>query len=193
MRSKLADLVMERALAYGVGLAWQDEIDRINVLNATFRAMARAIFALAARLPEPAADILLPPLLIDGNRIIPEEQWQSRTEDFSAKALAWEHYLSLPPCPLPARAPFLLEQHAVVNGDTLVPSISAASVLAKTVRDGIMEGLDASYPGYGIARHKGYGTKEHLAALAKKGPCQLHRKTFRGVRPEERQMRLIRS
>jgi ribonuclease HII len=185
-RGKLAGLVAQQALAYGVGLIWQDEIDRINILNATFRAMSRAVFALAAKL----GDVSLPPLLIDGNKTIPAQQWHSCT-GISAGVPAWEQYLPLPSSPLPSHAPLLPEQHAVVDGDALVPSISAASVLAKTVRDGIMERLDAFYPGYGIARHKGYGTKEHLDALAEKGPCALHRKTFRGVRSEGGQFRLI--
>jgi len=168
-RKRLAGLVADEALAYGVGLAWQGEIDSINILNATFRAMSRAVFALAKRLPE---SVMLPLLLIDGNKTIPGEQWQSCTSGTSAEVRAWEEYLP--------------GQRAIVGGDALVPSISAASVLAKTVRDGLMERLDALYPGYGMARHKGYGTKEHLAALAEKGPCRLHRKTFRGVRPDER-------
>jgi len=187
-RNQLAALVKEQALAYGFGLIWQDEIDSINILNATYRAMSRAVFALAAKLSG-SADVSLPPLLIDGNRTIPEKHWQNCAEGISAEASTWEQYLPLPL--LPSRAPALPEQHAVVDGDALIPSISAASVLAKTVRDGLMKRLDACYPGYGIARHKGYGTKEHLAALAVKGPCPLHRKTFRGVRLEERQLGLF--
>jgi ribonuclease HII len=191
-RNKLAALVEEQALAYGVGLIWQDEIDSINILNATFRAMSRAVFALAAKLSGSAVrDVALPPLLVDGNKTIPEKHWQNCAEGIHLSALAWDHYLPLWVSPLPSGAPALPEQHAVVDGDALIPSISAASVLAKTVRDGLMERLDTVYPGYGIARHKGYGTKEHLDALAAKGPCPLHRKTFRGVRPEERQLRLL--
>jgi len=189
-RNQLAALVKEQALAYGFGLIWQDEIDSINILNATFRAMSRAVFALAAKLSG-SSDGFLPPLLIDGNKTIPEKHWQNCAEGISAGTLAWEQHLPLPACLLPARALALPEQHAVVDGDALIPSISAASVLAKTIRDGLMERLDAVYPGYGLARHKGYGTKEHLAALAAKGPCPLHRMTFRGVRPEERQLSLI--
>jgi len=185
VRGKLAGLVAQQALAYGVGLIWQDEIDRINILNATFRAMARAVFALAEKLHAVSAigDVSLPPLLIDGNKTIPAQQWHSCIGGIS---VALEQYLPLPACKMPSSAPLLPEQHAVVDGDALIPSISAASVLAKTVRDGLMERLDVLYPGYGIARHKGYGTKEHLDALAEKGPCALHRKTFRGVRPQER-------
>ena len=190
-RKKLAGLVTGEAVAYGLGLVWQDEIDNINILNATFRAMSRAVFSLAAKLPGASArGFSLQPLVIDGNKVIPEGQWQSCADGIPAGALAWEQYLPLPVSLFPSRIPPLPEQHAVVGGDALVSSVSAASVLAKTVRDGLMERLDAFYPGYGIARHKGYGTKEHLAALIEKGPSQLHRKTFRGVRPEARQLRM---
>lgn len=84
------------------------------------------------------------------------------------------------------------EQRAIVDGDALVPSISAASVLAKTFRDGLLTRLDRRWPVYGFARHKGYGTKEHREALAVHGPCPLHRLDFRGVlpRPDQEQGRL---
>ena len=72
-------------------------------------------------------------------------------------------------------------QHAVVDGDARMLSIAAASVLAKVVRDRIMERLDRVWPGYGFARHKGYGTKEHLEALERLGPCALHRYSFTPV------------
>ena len=191
-RSALAGQVTAQAVSYGLGLAWQDEIDEVNILNATFRAMSRAVLSLAARVTATACRPFdLPVLVIDGNRTIPLVQWEGCAAGIAPGALAWEQYLPLPVCMLPSRVPTLPEQCAVVGGDALVPSVSAASILAKTVRDGIMERLDAFYPGYGLAGHKGYGTREHLAALAEKGPCPLHRKTFRGVVPEPRQLRLF--
>jgi len=71
---------------------------------------------------------------------------------------------------------------AIVDGDAHVPVISAASIIAKTVRDALMIDACAGYPGYGFAKHKGYGTPEHLAALARLGPCVLHRTSFKPVR-----------
>jgi len=71
---------------------------------------------------------------------------------------------------------------AVVDGDKTVPAIGAASILAKTHRDAILMDLDERYPGYGLARHKGYGTREHLAALARLGPTPIHRRSFAPVR-----------
>jgi ribonuclease HII len=70
---------------------------------------------------------------------------------------------------------------AIVQGDRTVPAISAASILAKTVRDALLVELDARHPGYGLARNKGYGTAEHLAALGLLGPSPIHRRSFAPV------------
>ncbi len=80
----------------------------------------------------------------------------------------------LPDLPCPGQA--------VVGGDARVPAISAASILAKVARDREMERLDRRHPGYGFARHKGYPTREHLAALERLGPCPAHRRSFAPVR-----------
>lgn len=96
-------------------------------------------------------------LLVDGNRAIPE------------------HLVDCIP------------QSLVVDGDRKVRAISAASILAKTFRDRIMAKLDARYPGYGFAAHKGYATRDHYAALERLGPCRIHRKGFRGVAPEPKE------
>lgn len=159
-REALAVAVKRHALCWRVGLSWPDEIDSVNILNATFRAMSRAVSRL--KFPGPP-----PPLVIDGNHIIRRKCWLAVTDR-----------------PLP-------DQTAVIDGDALVPAISAASVLAKTFRDKLMAKLDARHPGYGFAAHKGYGTKEHREAIKTLGACPLHRKTFRGVRPEEQQLTLF--
>ncbi len=72
-------------------------------------------------------------------------------------------------------------QKAVVDGDALCASVAAASILAKVTRDRLMVSLNATYPAYGFAQHKGYGTREHLEALRMHGPCPIHRRTFRPV------------
>jgi ribonuclease HII len=77
-----------------------------------------------------------------------------------------------------------------VRGDSLEPAISAASILAKTARDAEMLALDARFPGYGFARHKGYPTPDHLEALARLGPCKIHRLSFAPVRAATAQRRL---
>ena len=75
-----------------------------------------------------------------------------------------------------------LEGEAIVGGDGKVPSISAASIIAKTTRDAFMERMDTLYPGYEFARHKGYGTEVHRERLREFGPCDLHRRSFAPVR-----------
>lgn len=138
-REALAPLIRERALAWAVGIATVEEIDRLNILHATMLAMRRAVEGLA-----------VPPdqVLIDGNRVPPG--------------------LSVP-------------ARAIVGGDASEAAISAASILAKTGRDHEMMALAALYPQYGIARHKGYPTAEHLAALRAHGPSPIHRRSFAPV------------
>lgn len=138
-REALSLVIRERAWAYALGRAEVDEIDRLNILNASLLAMARAFHALSVR-PRQA--------LVDGNR-----------------------------CPaLPCRA------DAIVGGDALVAAISAASILAKVTRDREMVALDARFPAYGFARHKGYPTREHLQSLRRVGACSEHRRSFGPVR-----------
>lgn len=134
-REKLYDEIIAHAVSYGIAEASVEEIDALNILEATLLAMRRAIAKL-----DPAPDFAL----IDGNV----------DRDF----------------PLPARA--------VVGGDAKVAEIAAASILAKVTRDRMCLDLDAAYPVYGIAGHKGYGTKAHMDALRKYGPAPIHRKQF---------------
>jgi ribonuclease HII len=155
-REELALRVRSCAAAWGIGLAWPWEIDRINILQATFRAMLRAARRCAPSFPSASFE-----LCIDGPYRIPS-------------------FLFTPPVwrwPAP-------RQTAVVRGDALVPDISAASILAKCFRDRLMLALARRWSGYGFERHKGYGTAEHLRALADKGPCRMHRLSFRPLRRE---------
>ncbi|WP_446424712.1 ribonuclease HII [Mailhella sp.] len=159
-RDRLAAEIRQLAVGWGIGLAWMDEIARINILQASLMAMTRAVAAMRVRMKAEGA--VPARLLIDGTQIVPPLYFRK---------------FGIP-------AP---EQEAVVDGDALVPAISAASVLAKTFRDDLMVKLDARWPDYGFARHKGYGTKEHREALAKFGPCPLHRLDFHGVLPPKKQ------
>lgn len=138
-RDALAPCIRARALAWAVAFATVEEIDRLNILQATMLAMQRAVAALQLAPTE---------ALIDGNRC--------------------------PRLPCPARA--------IVGGDAKVHSISAASILAKTERDAEMLRLDARFPNYGFAQHKGYPTRAHLALLREHGPCPIHRRSFAPVR-----------
>lgn len=138
-RESLFDEIAQSAVAWAIGRAEVEEIDRLNILQASLLAMQRAVRALSV-LPGRA--------LIDGNR-----------------------------CPaLPC------DSEAVVGGDATVPSISAASIMAKVTRDREMGQLHERHPGYGFDRHKGYPTRQHLEALASYGPCPVHRRSFAPVR-----------
>ena len=139
-REALYPLIVERALAWRIEFVEADEIDALNILQATLAGMRRALLALA-----PAAEFAL----IDGNRL--------------PRAL-----------PCPARA--------IVGGDAIAPSISAASILAKVTRDRILVEYETRWPGYGFARHKGYPAPAHLEALRQLGPCPEHRRSFAPVR-----------
>ncbi|WP_448509375.1 ribonuclease HII [Immundisolibacter sp.] len=80
------------------------------------------------------------------------------------------------------RPPGLPQAETIIGGDALIPAISAASIVAKVMRDTELVALDARHPGYGLARHKGYPTAQHLAALARLGPAACHRRSFGPVR-----------
>lgn len=137
-RKTLLAVIRERALAFGVGLAAVDEIDRINIYQAALLACLRAVGALGLR-PDH--------VLVDGRRI-------------------------------PALA---LPQTRIVGGDRKSFCIAAASIVAKVERDRIMCEYDRRFPGYGFARHKGYCTAEHLAAVERLGPSPIHRTSFAPV------------
>ena len=142
-RETLDARIRERALAYSVVAVEVEEIDRINILQASLVGMSRALRALT-RVPDIA--------LIDGNQ-------------------------------LPRELPCLA--HAIVDGDALEPAISAASILAKVARDAHMRELDARFPGYDFAVHKGYATAAHRAALERLGPCAQHRRSFMPMKQME--------
>ena len=155
-REKLAPLIHQCAVAWGLGVVWPARIDAINILQATFEAMSRAVRCLRHA---PAQ------LLIDGNKTLPRE----------VLTLHWgkTHSAALP------------AQRYIIGGDAIEPAISAASILAKTYRDTLMTHMEKRWPGYGFAIHKGYGTEDHYQALRRLGPCPQHRLTFRGVLPEK--------
>ena len=138
-RDRLAGVIRERALAWAVAYAEVEEIDRLNILQATLLAMQRAVLSLKIR----------PHLVqVDG--------------------------LYCPKTGIPSRA--------IVKGDSKVAAISAASILAKTARDELMQELHGRYPHYGFDSHKGYPTAAHLLALREHGVSNVHRKSFRPVR-----------
>ena len=138
-REHLYEKIFAEAQGVGIGIVGQEEIDRINILQATLKAMAQAIGNLS-----PSPDFIL----IDGLQGV---------------------ILPIP-------------QKPIRKGDQLSNSIAAASIIAKVTRDRMMLECHQKYPQYNFARHKGYGTREHRRAIEKFGVCELHRKTFRGVK-----------
>lgn len=134
-REALLPRILEAATAVGIGSIPAEDIDRINILEATKRAMWEAVAAMAAQ-PDY--------VLVD-----------------AVQGLG---------LPMPTQP--------IIHGDALSYLIAAASIVAKQTRDAYMIEMDAQYPGYGFAKHKGYGTPEHRAAIKALGPCPLHRMTF---------------
>lgn len=137
-REWLFDEIRAKALCCSIAQASVEEIERLNILQATLLAMKRAVEGLRLTPKK---------VLVDGNR-------------------------------LPVLS---MMAEAIVQGDALVPAISAASILAKVHRDRWCATMDLAYPQYGFSKHKGYGTAQHLAALQLHGACPEHRKTFRPV------------
>ncbi|HWR18933.1 MAG TPA: ribonuclease HII [Clostridia bacterium] len=136
-REALYPIIKERAIAFGIGTADEQEIDGLNILNATKLAFQRAYQSMAF----PCTTILVDAvkgLMIDA------------------------------------------EQVPLIHGDAISYLIAAASILAKVERDNYMKELDTLYPQYGFKEHKGYGTKKHIEALKKYGPCPAHRRSFIG-------------
>lgn len=138
-REILASEISEKSRAWAIGRAEFDEIDDLNILQASLLAMSRAVNSLRIQ-PDY--------VMVDGLH-----------------------------CPV-------LEYNveAVVRGDSIIPEISAASIIAKVARDNEMIAMDSKYPGYGFARHKGYPTREHLLALEELGVSAIHRRSYAPVR-----------
>ncbi|MCW5554358.1 MAG: ribonuclease HII [Verrucomicrobiae bacterium] len=132
-------------IRFGIATVDAAVIDRINILQATHRAMNEAL----ARL-RPAPEHVL----VDGRPV---------------KSMRFP-------------------QTAIVKGDSLSYTVAAASVLAKVTRDRMMVEFDRQFPGYGFAEHKGYGTPQHLAAIAKLGPCPIHRRSFAPLKPDQSEL-----
>ena len=135
-RNVLFEEIKKKAFSYGIGIVDAKTIDEINILQATFLAMRKALEQLSVK-----PDLVL----VDGNHTIPNLQ---------------------------------NKQQAIVSGDAKSASIACASILAKVTRDNMMYEYAKQYPQYNFQKHKGYGTKAHLDAIQKHGPCPIHRMTF---------------
>lgn len=139
-REILYDRILEESLAWGVGIVSWDEIDDLNILNATKKGLTKALKQVVEKL-KTKPDIVL----VDALREIDT--------------------LGIP-------------YQSIIKGDATCYSIACSSIIAKVTRDRIMREYDEAFPEYGFAKHKGYGTKEHIEAIKKYGPCLIHRKSF---------------
>ncbi|WP_372519882.1 ribonuclease HII [Candidatus Ruminimicrobiellum ovillum] len=135
-RKVLFEEIKQKAFSYGIGIVDAKTIDEINILQATFLAMRKALEQLSVK-----PDLVL----VDGNHTIPNLQ---------------------------------NKQQAIVSGDAKSACIACASILAKVTRDNMMYEYAKQYPQYNFEKHKGYGTKAHIEAIEKYGPCPIHRMTF---------------
>jgi len=137
-RELLSDKIKSNALIWALGRAEVEEIDELNILQASLLAMKRAIESLKIE----------PKMVVVDGQYTPDIKY---------------------------------EKIAIVKGDSLVPAISAASIIAKVARDNEMIKFDEIYPGYGFSSHKGYPTKKHIEALEKLGITKIHRRSFAPV------------
>ena len=145
-RERLYEEIINEAIAYGVGIISQEEIDRINILNATKEGLTLAIKEMENDLKEKNRGFEKPEIiLVDALTKIDTDH-------------------------IPYRS--------IIKGDAKSYSIAAASIIAKVTRDRIMRQWDEVYPMYGFAKHKGYGTAAHIAAIKEYGLCPLHRRSF---------------
>lgn len=147
-REELYDVIMEKAVAYGIGMADHDVIDEINILQATKQAMRQALSELDAMLRSRCAESCgtggIDYILFDAVEI----------EDID------------------------IPQEPVIKGDAKILCIAAASIVAKVTRDRLMVRYAQEFPGYGFEKNKGYGTRQHYDGIGSQGICPIHRKTF---------------
>ncbi|MBQ3158584.1 MAG: ribonuclease HII [Clostridia bacterium] len=141
-REELYQKIIDEAVAYNVEFVFHDEIDELNILQATKKCMAKAI---------------------NGLKVEPDMMLIDALTGLDINCAS----------------------KGIVHGDAVCYSIGAASIVAKVVRDSYMVDMDKMYPQYGFAKNKGYGTKEHMDALRKIGPCPIHRKSFIGFLDRE--------
>ena len=145
-RNLLFEKIKQSAVSYGIGIVDSKTIDEINILQATFLAMKKALEQLS---------VIPDLLLIDGNHIIPNLKYN---------------------------------QQAIISGDAKSACIACASILAKVTRDNMMLEYAKKYPQDNFEKHKGYGTKAHIEAIEKFGPCPIHRMTFAPLNSKQPEM-----
>lgn len=143
-KRELIDQEIKNNSIYSIGVASVEEIEQLNILQASLLAMSRAVEGIGSSVQADSDENNFV-VLVDGRNVIPN---------------------------------FNYKQEAIVKGDSLVHSIAAASIIAKVYRDNLMQKLSEEFPEYGLAQHKGYGTKLHIEAIKKFGLSPMHRASF---------------
>lgn len=167
VREHIKPLIEEKALTFAYAHLYNKEIDEINILNASMKAMQESILKLNTK-PEF--------IIVDGNRPIFSKLGIKTTSGYNFTEQEIEHLKSIP-------------NQSIIKGDSKYLSIAAASVLAKTYRDEYMNKIHEEFPMYGWNKNKGYPTKDHREAIAKYGPTKYHRMSFR-LLPEQLKLEL---
>lgn len=167
-RYELREQIQRDAVAWAVGVVSNDEIDEINILNASILAMHRALDQLQVR-PEF--------VIVDGNRFKKYEPGSTRSDD-SLVVIRQLPFTNNKVTYHPNKGENALPHTTIVKGDGKYLSIAAASILAKTYRDDCMKELHAKYPYYGWDHNAGYPTKEHREGIKEHGLTPFHRKSF---------------
>lgn len=157
-REELFDIIMERAVAVGIGMASEKVIDEINILQATKLAMGRAVEA--------------------ANADLRKKQAEGKPEDTEAEGTAGTAAIDYILFDAMKIEDIDTPQESIIKGDANILAIAAASIIAKVTRDRMMVEYDKEYPGYAFAKNKGYGTKAHYEGLHARGMCPIHRRTF---------------
>ncbi|MDD6993042.1 MAG: ribonuclease HII, partial [Prevotella sp.] len=171
-RYLLREQIERDALAWAVGVVTAQEIDHINILNASILAMHRALDRLSLR-PEA--------VIVDGNKFKPYIPFATLSPEEKAAAISQSVTATVSATSPADMISSPLPSTTIVKGDGKYLSIAAASILAKTYRDDFMKQIDEEYPAYQWKKNKGYPTKAHYAAIREHGPSPYHRLTFAGV------------
>lgn len=171
-RYLLREQIERDALAWAVGVVTAQEIDHINILNASILAMHRALDRLSLR-PEA--------VIVDGNKFKPYIPFATLSPEERASAISQSVTATVSATSPADMISSPLPSTTIIKGDGKYLSIAAASILAKTYRDDFMKQIDEEYPAYQWKKNKGYPTKAHYAAIREHGPSPYHRLTFAGV------------
>ena len=162
-REELSELIKDNTLAWSIGSVSQEEVDKINIHNASLLAMRKAVESLSLRVQPKQSS------LMKDCRVGQSKPWPSRND---STLVLIDGKFKIPD--------LNFSQEVIIDGDAKILSIAAASIIAKVYRDGLMKQFDEQYPNYQFGKHKGYATAIHRTAIKNFGLTPLHRLSFCG-------------